>query len=344
MALPDFSMRQLLEAGAHFGHQTHRWNPKMGRYIYGVRNDIHIIDLAQTVPLLHQALQARQRHRGRGRPRAVRRHQAPGGRCRSRTRRKRSAQYYVNSRWLGGMLTNWKTISNSIKRLRKLEETAGRRRAGPHQEGAPDAAARARQARQGAGRHQGHGRHARPHVRDRHQQGAASRSRRPTVSAFRSWRSSTPIAIPTASPSRSRAMTMRGAPSRSIATSSRAPRSTASRASQGELGIDVGRGSRRRSTRRCREAAGGAGADVEGTPSEAFELLIGPRGAPDDLKHLHGLGPQMEKKPERRRHLPLLAGRRHDPRGHAKLDQDLKLGGPHRARAWVEQAESLCEA
>jgi small subunit ribosomal protein S2 len=121
MSLPDFSMRQLLEAGVHFGHQTHRWNPKMKNYIYGSRNGIHIIDLAQTVPLLHQALVA------------VRDAVAAGGRVLFvGTKRqasdavveaaKRSAQYYINSRWLGGTLTNWKTISNSIKRLRHLEE------------------------------------------------------------------------------------------------------------------------------------------------------------------------------------------------------------------------------
>ncbi|MDP9138648.1 MAG: 30S ribosomal protein S2 [Pseudomonadota bacterium] len=121
MALPDFSMRQLLEAGVHFGHQTHRWNPKMKSYIYGSRNGIHIMDLAQTVPLLHQALVA------------VRDVVARGGRVLFvGTKRqasdpiveaaKRSAQYYINSRWLGGTLTNWKTISNSIKRLRQLDE------------------------------------------------------------------------------------------------------------------------------------------------------------------------------------------------------------------------------
>src|SRR3979409_2139074 len=119
MALPDFSMRQLLEAGVHFGHQSHRWNPKMADYIVGARNNIHIIDLAQTVPLFHRALQA------------VSDTVAKGGRILFvGTKRqaqdpvsqaaKRSAQYYVNSRWLGGTLTNWKTISESIKRLRKL--------------------------------------------------------------------------------------------------------------------------------------------------------------------------------------------------------------------------------
>ena len=121
MALPDFSMRQLLEAGVHFGHQTHRWNPKMASYVFGARNNVHIIDLSQTVPLLHQALKV------------VSDTVAAGGRVLMvGTKRQaseiiadsaqRSAQYFVNARWLGGMLTNWKTISNSISRLRKLDE------------------------------------------------------------------------------------------------------------------------------------------------------------------------------------------------------------------------------
>ena len=121
MALPDYSMRQLLEAGVHFGHQTHRWNPRMSQYLYGSRNKIHIIDLTQTVPMLHQALKT------------VRDVVAQGGRVLFvGTKRqasepiadaaKRCAQYYVNHRWLGGTLTNWQTISNSIKRLRTIEE------------------------------------------------------------------------------------------------------------------------------------------------------------------------------------------------------------------------------
>jgi small subunit ribosomal protein S2 len=121
MSIPDFSMRQLLEAGVHFGHQAHRWNPKMAEYIFGTRNNIHIIDLAQSVPMMHRALQA------------VSDAVANGGRILFvGTKRqaqdaiaeaaKKSAQYYVNSRWLGGTLTNWKTISQSISRLRKLDE------------------------------------------------------------------------------------------------------------------------------------------------------------------------------------------------------------------------------
>ena len=121
MALPEFTMRQLLEAGVHFGHQKHRWNPRMGRYIFGARNGIHILDLQQTVPLLRNAMQA------------VRDIAANGGRVLVvGTKRQASeavaqaarisGQYYVNHRWLGGMMTNWRTISNSIKRLKVVDE------------------------------------------------------------------------------------------------------------------------------------------------------------------------------------------------------------------------------
>ncbi|MDO8379696.1 30S ribosomal protein S2 [Phenylobacterium sp.] len=120
MALPDFSMRQLLEAGAHFGHQTHRWNPKMDRYIFGSRSNIHIIDLSQSIPLLHQALvKVREIAAGGGRVLFVgTKRQASDPVA---TAAKRSAQYYVNHRWLGGTLTNWRTVSGSIARLRELE-------------------------------------------------------------------------------------------------------------------------------------------------------------------------------------------------------------------------------
>lgn len=124
MAMPDFTLRQLLEAGVHFGHHTRRWNPRMEPFIFGVRNQVHIIDLQQTVPLLDRAL------------RAVRDVTAAGGRVLFvGTKRaaaehvaeaaKKCGQYYVNHRWLGGMLTNWKTITGSIKRLRQIEEMLG---------------------------------------------------------------------------------------------------------------------------------------------------------------------------------------------------------------------------
>src|SRR6201996_4331856 len=122
MALPDFTMRQLLEAGAHFGHRTQRWNPKMAPYIYGSRNDIHILDLTQTVPLLHQALVAlRDVAAGGGRILFVGTKRQASDPIAAAA--KRCAQYYVNHRWLGGTLTNWQTVSNSIKRMRTIEET-----------------------------------------------------------------------------------------------------------------------------------------------------------------------------------------------------------------------------
>ncbi len=120
MALPEFSMRQLLEAGVHFGHQTHRWNPKMAPYIFGARSHIHILDLSQTVPLLHQALVKTQEVASKGgRVLFVGTKRAASEPIAIAA--KRCAQYYVDHRWLGGMLTNWSTISGSIKRLRDLD-------------------------------------------------------------------------------------------------------------------------------------------------------------------------------------------------------------------------------
>lgn len=121
MALPEFSMRQLLEAGVHFGHQKHRWNPLMSPYIYGDRNNIHILDLTQTVPMLHEALTVvRDTVAGGGRVLFVGTKRQASEPIAEAARA--SAQYYINHRWLGGTLTNWKTISNSIQRLRQLSE------------------------------------------------------------------------------------------------------------------------------------------------------------------------------------------------------------------------------
>jgi small subunit ribosomal protein S2 len=121
MALPEFTMRQLLEAGVHFGHQTQRWNPRMGPFIYGARNGIHIMDLTQTVPMLDAALNA------------IRDTVVKGGRILFVGTKRQAAQpvanaaeqcaqYYMNHRWLGGTLTNWKTVSQSINRLKSIDE------------------------------------------------------------------------------------------------------------------------------------------------------------------------------------------------------------------------------
>ncbi len=129
MAFPTYTMRQLLEAGVHFGHQTRRWNPAMEPYIFGVRNGVHILDLTQTVPMLHRGLQAvRDVVAGGGRVLFVgtkRQAQEPVARA-----AQRCGQYYVNHRWLGGMLTNWRTISNSIRRLRELESRLSEQQSG----------------------------------------------------------------------------------------------------------------------------------------------------------------------------------------------------------------------
>lgn len=120
MTLPTITMRQLIESGVHFGHNARRWNPKMGPYIYGIREGVHILDLTQTVPMLSRALEA------------IREVSAKGGKILFvgtkmqaqepiATAATRCGQFYVNHRWLGGMLTNWKTISSSIKRLKEID-------------------------------------------------------------------------------------------------------------------------------------------------------------------------------------------------------------------------------
>ena len=120
MAIPTFTMRQLLEAGVHFGHSTRRWNPKMGPYIFGVRNGIHIIDLQQSAPMMHRAMSAvRDTVAGGGRVLFVGTKRQASERVAEAA--KRCGQYYVNHRWLGGMLTNWQTVSKSIRRLRDLD-------------------------------------------------------------------------------------------------------------------------------------------------------------------------------------------------------------------------------
>ena len=124
MTMPTFTMRQLLEAGIHFGHHTRRWNPMMKEYIFGVRNGIHIIDLEQTVPMLYRALDTvRDVVKGGGRVLFVGTKRQAQDKIADAA--KKCGQYYVNHRWLGGMLTNWKTVSHSIKRLRELDEILG---------------------------------------------------------------------------------------------------------------------------------------------------------------------------------------------------------------------------
>ena len=120
MTLPTISMRQLIEAGIHFGHNARRWNPKMGQYIYGTREGVHVMDLTQTVPMLYRAMEAVRDVAAKGgkvlfvgtKPQAQEAVENAAKRC---------GQFFVNHRWLGGMLTNWKTISSSIKRLKDID-------------------------------------------------------------------------------------------------------------------------------------------------------------------------------------------------------------------------------
>lgn len=216
MALPDFSMRQLLEAGVHFGHQTHRWNPKMKPYIFGDRSNIHIIDLAQTVPMLSRALQV------------VSDTVARGGRVlfvgtkRQASEQiadaaKRSAQYYVNSRWLGGMMTNWKTISNSIARLRKLDEILSSEQSGYNKKERLNLEREREKLDKALGgiRDMG-GVPDLMFIIDTNKEKIAMT--KPSASASRSLPSSTRTAIRTSSTSRSRVTTMPHAPSLSTAT------------------------------------------------------------------------------------------------------------------------------
>ena len=176
MAIPSFTMRQLLEAGVHFGHHTRRWNPKMKEYIFGTRNGVHIIDLEQTVPLLARALQADPRRRRRRRPRAVRRHQAPGAgsglrigqALRAVLRRPSLARRHADQ------LQNHLCVDQAAARARRAGQQSRKRH---HQARNPRADPRSRQTRARARRHQGNGRVAGHPVRDRHQQGGDRRPR-----------------------------------------------------------------------------------------------------------------------------------------------------------------------
>ena len=275
MAATVVTMQQLLEAGAHFGHQTHRWNPKMKPYIFGDRNGVHIIDLSQTVPLFARALDFVRRPSPRGGKvlfvGTKRQAQEPIAEA-----AQRCGQHFVNHRWLGGMLTNWKTISNSIKRLQEPRGAAVGRHRRPDQEGSAPADPRARQARACARRHPRHGRPARRHVRDRHQQGRAGdqgsqQARHPGRRDPRFEHRSR-----AASPSRSRATTTPAAPSASTAT-----RSRGAVLDGGQPGNAAARGAGRR---RDGRAAGRSRAGEAELAAPAAGGVAGPRLRPTSCR------------------------------------------------------------
>jgi len=335
MALPDVSMRGLLEAGAHFGHQSHRWNPKMAPYIFGVRNNIHVIDLAQSVPLLHQALKA------------VSDTVAKGGRVLFvGTKRqaqeqiadaaKRSAQYYINSRWLGGMLTNWKTISGSISRLRKLDDQLG-----------AGASGLTKKERLMLSRERDKLEKALGGIKDmggipdlifvidtNKEQLAIKEAERlhiPVAAILDTNCDPDGITFPI--PGNDDA-------GRAIALYcdliSRAALDGISR-SQGSHGMDLGEMEAPVAEELPAEA------ELE-APAELFELLTAPRGAPDDLAKLTGVGPQIIKKLNEHGvfHYWQLAAM--TTAEAEKLDADLRFSGRITRDHWVDQARTLMAA
>ncbi len=340
MALPDFTMRQLLEAGAHFGHQSHRWNPKMAPYIYGTRNSIHIIDLAQTVPLLHQALKT------------VSDTVAKGGRVLFvGTKRqasdeiaeaaKRSAQYFVNARWLGGMLTNWKTISGSISRLRKVDEMLA--------EGAKGLTKKERlmmsrereklETALGGIKDMG-GVPDLVFVIDTNKEALAikeaNRLKIPVIAILDTNCDPDGITYPIpANDDAGRAIQLY------CDLVARAAIDGIGR-SQGAAGIDLGEAEAPLAevlpeTVEVESVAAAA-------PDDHFELLTAPRGAPDDLAKLTGVGPQIVKKLNEHGvyHYWQLAAMTEDEA--AKLDSDLRFNGRILRDKWSEQARELIAA
>jgi small subunit ribosomal protein S2 len=327
VAIPEFSMRQLLEAGVHFGHQSHRWNPKMSEYIFGARNNIHIIDLAQSVPMMHRALQA------------VSDTVANGGRILFvGTKRqaqdaiaaaaKKSAQYYVNSRWLGGTLTNWKTISQSIARLRKLEEmlASGESQGYTKKERLTLQRERDKLDRALGGIKDMGGLPDLLFVIDTNKEDIAIKEARrlglPVAAVVDT--NCDPEGITYVVPGNddaSRAITLY------CDLVAKAAIDGISRA-QGELGVDAG-------------AAAEPIPEELPTPTEgpAYEILSGPRGVADDLKKLHHVSPTIEKKLNDLGifHYWQLAGL--SPEAARKIGEEVGL--PGRMEGWISQSKEM---
>ncbi|PPD41229.1 MAG: 30S ribosomal protein S2 [Methylocystis sp.] len=338
MALPDFSMRSLLEAGAHFGHQSHRWNPKMAPFIFGARNNIHIIDLAQTVPLLHQALKT------------VSDTVAKGGRVLFvGTKRqaqeqiadaaKRSAQYYINSRWLGGTLTNWKTISGSINRLRKLDDMLSAGASGVTKKERLLLTREKEKLEKALGGIKDMG--GTPDlifVIDTNKEQLAikeaNRLKIPVVAILDT--NCDPDGVTHPIPGNDDA-------GRAIALYcdliAKAAIDGISR-SQGSMGVDMGAAE----TPDVEPAVAVAEAGDSFESADVFELLAAPRGAPDDLAKLNGVGPQLVKKLNDAGiyHYWQLAAM--TPADVEKVDADLKLNGRIARDGWIDQARALLAA
>ncbi|MGO9133272.1 MAG: 30S ribosomal protein S2 [Methylovirgula sp.] len=334
MALPEFTMRGLLEAGAHFGHQSHRWNPKMEPYIFGTRNNIHVIDLAQTVPLLHQALKA------------VSDTVARGGRILFvGTKRqaqdsiadaaKRSAQYFINSRWLGGTLTNWKTISGSIARLRKLQETLDTGGQGlTKKERLMLSREREKLDKALGGIKDMGGLPDLIFVIDTNKEQLAiqeaERLHIPVAAILDTNCDPDGITFPIpGNDDAGRAISLY------CDLIARAALDGISR-SQGSLGVDVGA-----MEKPVEEVLPEAEIAAPGDAQQHFELLTAPRGAPDDLAKLQGIGPQIIKKLNDAGIFHYWQFSAMTPEDVTTIDRDLKLGGRIERDGWVAQARTL---
>jgi small subunit ribosomal protein S2 len=348
MSLPDFTMRGLLEAGAHFGHQSHRWNPKMAPYIFGTRNNIHIIDLAQTVPLLHQALKA------------VSDTVARGGRLLFvGTKRqaqdaiadaaKRSAQYYINSRWLGGMLTNWKTVSASIQRLRKLDETLEGGGGGLTKKERLMISRERDKLEKALGGIKDMG--GTPDlifvidtIKEQLAIKEAQRLRIPVVAILDSNSDPDGITFPVpGNDDAGRAISLY------CDLAARAAIDGIARA-QGSAGVDLGEMEEPAAEEQSPTADGASTvvAAGEAAPGKAlpgdgqvFEILTAPRGAPDDLAKLPGVGPQIVKKLNDAgiyHYWQIAAMTAADA---AKIDRELRLAGRIERDGWIELARGF---
>ena len=355
MALPDFTMRGLLESGAHFGHQSHRWNPKMGTYIFGARNNIHIIDLAQTVPLMHQALKAISDTVARGgrvlfvgTKRQAQEQIADAAR--------RSAQYYINSRWLGGMLTNWKTISASIQRLRKIDDQLDSGASGlTKKERLMMSREREKLEKALGGIKDMGGVPDLIFVIDTNKEALAikeaNRLSIPVAAILDT--NSDPDGITFPIPGNDDA-------GRAIALYcdlvARAALDGIQR-SQGQSGYDVGEAEAPvaealaprvlEAQEPVDHAAEPEVAPVETTteaPVETFEILAAPRGAPDDFAKIQGVGPQIVKKLNDGGIFHYWQIGAMTPDDVKKVDADLKLGGRIDRDGWINQARSLIAA
>ncbi|GLK69510.1 30S ribosomal protein S2 [Hansschlegelia plantiphila] len=332
MALPDFTMRQLLEAGVHFGHQAHRWNPKMGSYIFGARNNIHIIDLAQTVPLLHRALQAvSDVVAGGGRVLIVGTKRQAAGVVADSARR--SAQYFVNSRWLGGMLTNWKTISGSIQRLRKLEEMLAGEAAHGFTKKERLTLSRERDKLEktlGGIKDMGGLPNLIFVIDTNKEQIAVKEAQRlgiPVAAILDTNSDPDGITYPIpGNDDAGRALALYGD------LIARAAIDGIGRG-QGDVGVDLG-------AQEEPAIEEPAVAEIVGTevPEDKYELLAAPRGAPDDLSKLTGVGPQLEQKLNEYGiyHYWQISAMSADDV--AKADADMKLNGRFDREGWVAQA------